>query len=60
IAIDQAGYPAQRCVFIDDRKANIRTAEQVGMTVILMTGIDRVRSELIRLGVKIEPPSLSS
>ncbi|GHF05384.1 hypothetical protein GCM10010359_02940 [Streptomyces morookaense] len=32
IAVERAGIPADRCLFVDDRKENVETAIALGMT----------------------------
>jgi putative hydrolase of the HAD superfamily len=41
-----AGVPAGRCLFVDDTLANVRAAEELGMTGHHYTGIERLRSVL--------------
>jgi FMN hydrolase / 5-amino-6-(5-phospho-D-ribitylamino)uracil phosphatase len=44
--------PPARCIFVDDRRKNVRAAEEVGMQGILRTSqIDDLRSDLRKLGV---------
>lgn len=47
---DALGTPPQRIVFIDNREANIRGAESVGMSGHVFTGAAALRSHLAALG----------
>lgn len=46
LAARRIGAPPQRCVFVDDLKANVAAAEQLGMTGVLHTSAARTRAAL--------------
>ena len=50
-ALDILGRPAERVLFIDDRPENVSGAEGAGMRGIQFHGADRLRNELVTLGV---------
>jgi putative hydrolase of the HAD superfamily len=50
-AIDILGRPAQRVLFIDDRKENASAAEAAGMKTICFEGAGQLRRDLETLGV---------
>lgn len=49
LAVERIGVPATRCVFVDDLKANVATADQLGMTGILHTSAAATRARLEQL-----------
>src|SRR5258708_2264545 len=50
-ALDILGRPAQRVLFIDDRKENAAAAEAAGMKTICFEGAGQLRRDLETLGV---------
>jgi len=50
-ALDILGRPPQRILFIDDRPENVAAAAKAGITAIHFEGADKLRSELLSLGV---------
>ena len=50
-ALDILGRPAERVLFIDDRMENVEGAVKAGMKAIKFAGEDRLRSELVSLGI---------
>jgi putative hydrolase of the HAD superfamily len=50
-ALDILGRPAERILFIDDRKENVGGAADAGMKTILFQGAEGLRIELASLGV---------
>jgi len=50
-ALDILGRPAERILFIDDRIENVAAAANAGITAIQFEGADKLRSELLTLGV---------
>jgi putative hydrolase of the HAD superfamily len=50
-ALDILGRPAGRVLFIDDRTENVAGAQAAGMKGIRFAGADRLRPELLSLGV---------
>jgi putative hydrolase of the HAD superfamily len=50
-ALDIAGRPAERILFIDDRQENLNGAESAGMKTILFTGAEALRGALAGLEV---------
>jgi len=50
-AADILGKPAERILFIDDRKENVTAATSAGMRAVRFEGADSLRSELKTLGV---------
>lgn len=53
IAIERAGLPADRLVFVDDRQPNVDGAAALGMDAILFTDAPRLRSELRSRGLPV-------
>jgi putative hydrolase of the HAD superfamily len=53
-ALRRSGYPAQACVFIDDRAANVEGARRVGMHALQFTTSEQCAADLARLGVVIQ------
>lgn len=52
LALEITQFPAEQCCFIDDRALNLECAAQMGMHTIQMKGLDGLRSDLQKLGVK--------
>ncbi|MGW5864263.1 HAD-IA family hydrolase [Streptomyces sp. NPDC055239] len=46
IAVERAGVPAERCLFVDDREENVDAAVALGMQGLLYTGPDDLREAL--------------
>jgi len=51
LALDRFGVAAADAVFIDDNAANVAGAEAVGMTAILLTGVEDLTERLRALGL---------
>jgi putative hydrolase of the HAD superfamily len=51
IAVENVGYPAENCLFIDDREINVKGAIDYGMEAIHFVGIRRLRDELSKIGL---------
>ena len=51
LALETTQQPPEECCFIDDRALNLEEAKRLGMHTIEMDGIERLRTELQRLGV---------
>lgn len=54
-ALAGIGAPARDCLFIDDSAANVATAAELGFFAHRFTDADRLRAELVRLGLLGEP-----
>ena len=52
LALEITKIPPQECCFIDDRALNLECAQQMGMHTIEMKGLDWLRAELAKLGVR--------
>ncbi len=52
LALNLTQRSAEECCFIDDRQENLEPAEQLGIGCIRMRGVDKLREELAKLGVK--------
>ena len=50
--ISKLKYKPNECVFIDDKKENIRRAKKIGINGILFRDIKQVKRDLIRLNIK--------
>jgi putative hydrolase of the HAD superfamily len=50
-AIDIVGRPPERILFIDDRAENVTGAQGAGLKTILFEGADKLREQLVSLGV---------
>lgn len=46
LAVERAGVPAERCLFVDDRKENVDAAVALGMAGLHYTGPDDLREAL--------------
>jgi putative hydrolase of the HAD superfamily len=53
VALEQFGISAHSSVFIDDTPRNVVAARNVGIAGIIQTSPQKVRAELVRLGVNI-------
>ena len=53
ILLNQIGRPAQECVFIDDSRANIEAAQQLGFNVIHFHSPKQLRAALITNDVRL-------
>ncbi len=51
LALETTQQPPEECCFIDDRALNLEEAKRLWMHTIEMDGIERLRTELQRLGV---------
>lgn len=51
--LDDLGLPAQRCLFVDDRRGNVEGAEKVGLQTHLFEGADGLRARLAGAGVMV-------
>lgn len=49
IAVERTGVPAERCLFVDDRKENVEAAVALGMTGLHYSGPDDLREALAPL-----------
>ena len=58
IVLEKLDSPAGRSVFVDDRHNYVEGAKAVGLQALLFTGLDRLKRDLTRLGVKIESQEL--
>jgi len=47
----QTVAPPERTLFVDDRQQNVDAARSLGMQAALFEGADRLRAELVRLGL---------
>ena len=57
IALRCFGEEAEHLVFVDDSRRNVEGAAQVGLPALLFTGADKLRQDLIGLGVPLKPAS---
>ncbi len=51
IALKRLNLPPEACVFVDDKKVNVETAEKLGMYGIVFQAPGQLRKELIKLGL---------
>nr|WP_300142570.1 HAD family phosphatase [Propionicimonas sp.] len=51
LACERAGFTPSRTVFVDDSPGNVEAAETVGLTGLVFTDADRLRADLVRLGL---------
>jgi putative hydrolase of the HAD superfamily len=51
IAAENIGKSVPSCLFIDDRAVNVAGAQRAGMPAILFRGIDKLRKDLVQLGI---------
>jgi putative hydrolase of the HAD superfamily len=51
-AIKDLGLNADDCLFIDDMKDNLMTAQKLGMHTIFFKGISNLKTELMMFGIK--------
>jgi putative hydrolase of the HAD superfamily len=52
-AIAQAGVPAERIFYVDDREENVAGAKIAGIDAVLFTGADRLLADLRARGVEM-------
>lgn len=52
LALETTQIPAEECCFIDDRALNLECAARLGMHTIEMHGLDSLRQDLDKLGVR--------
>jgi putative hydrolase of the HAD superfamily len=52
LAIETTQFNPEECCFIDDRALNLECAAKLGMHTIQMQGLEQLRSELGKLGVR--------
>ena len=52
LAIETTQFNPEECCFIDDRALNLECAAKLGMYTIQMQGLEQLRSELGKLGVR--------
>lgn len=57
VALDCYGVPAENLVFVDDSPRNVEGAAEVGLAALLFTGADKLREDLIALGVPLAASS---
>ncbi len=53
ITVDRLGCDPEQAVFIDDRQENINGAKEAGLNAILFKNVEQVKTDLTRLGVRI-------
>jgi glucose-1-phosphatase len=51
--VRRAGVPAQACLFMDDRLANVEAARRAGMSAFLFQSVDQCRLRLEEFGVVV-------
>jgi 2-haloacid dehalogenase len=51
LACERAGFAPSRTVFVDDSSGNVEAAETIGLTGLVFTDADRLRADLVRLGL---------
>ena len=55
--LNKAGIAAREALFLDDREANVRAAEALGMSAIWCTDVDRVAREIaVRFALPVPRP----
>ena len=52
--LERYGLAADSCVFIDDSALNVAAAQKVGMSALHFTDADKLRGELIGLGLSLK------
>src|SRR4029450_10433450 len=55
LALDRHGLSADSTVFVDDIPANVAAAASLGMAALNFTDAERLRADLVRLGLLGEP-----
>lgn len=53
LALEITQIPPEECCFIDDRALNLECATKLGMHTIEMRGVEQLRSQLGKLGVRL-------
>lgn len=53
LLLQQTGFPAQECLFIDDSETNIRAARALGFQTVHYQSSEQLAKELERLGVRV-------
>ncbi|MGB0050633.1 MAG: HAD-IA family hydrolase, partial [Terracidiphilus sp.] len=54
--LEKLGTRPEETLFIDDRKANVDAAVAIGMKGIVFTDVERLRADLIAVGLDKEIP----
>lgn len=57
LAKNSIDFAKQPVLFIDDNRANIQTAKELGFATILFKNPDQLRDKLIQLGIPVTPPA---
>jgi putative hydrolase of the HAD superfamily len=52
LALEITQIPPEECCFIDDRALNLECAKELGMHAIEMKGLESLRTELSKMGVR--------
>jgi HAD superfamily hydrolase (TIGR01509 family) len=52
-ALRRSGLPAEACVFVDDRSANVEGARRAGMPAVQFESTEQMAMDLRRLGVRV-------
>ena len=52
-AVDRLKAKPEECVFIDDMESNLLPAEKLGMKTVLFKDTEKLKGDLIKLGVKL-------
>ncbi|GAB4430941.1 MAG: HAD-IA family hydrolase [Anaerolineales bacterium] len=56
LLLNQTGYDAPECVFIDDSPANVHAASKLGFRALHFTSPEKLRSQLEQLGLLSHAP----
>jgi len=54
--LEQLGMAASEALFVDDKPVNVEAARALGMTAIVFSTVERLREELITMGLNAELP----
>lgn len=55
VGLDCFGIPAENLVFVDDNPRNVEGAAEAGLAALVFENAEKLRSELIALGVPVKP-----
>lgn len=54
ITLERLGVKAGQSVFVDDRDDYVQGAKEAGINAIIFKNLEQVKSEIVRLGVKVD------
>jgi epoxide hydrolase-like predicted phosphatase len=59
LTLERMGVSAEEAIFVDDSRANVATAQQIGLHAIRFRGLSPLRKQLRDLGIPVPAPVLA-